>query len=988
MAQEKPGFQLAVSNSPLARLLLLLFFTLALVETAFISVLCCDIMSAEKAALKELRIVRASQNVSSALVAARRDWLALARVYDHPETKSFQTEYFALRRKFTEMQQLATNSLREIGMHANSIDELDRQVQLLNHKSEEIISASGEARTQAEEEYQMIAWQCSKALLRFMRQIHKLGSDPIRLDTVLGIDPLQLLYAAALANLLLLGGMILFIHRSISRPISRLYADCERIKLGQSLAKPELLRSEIGILQNSFYKMSEMIVENEKRRKSYLEFLQEVQTAAMLRVRNCLDQLAGSSSLTERGLQTLNGSRKSLSMLIQILQSMAETLQDTETIVLHCQSANTMQLLQTALAAVESLVEKKKINVVINAADEKIIVDPMLVGRVLVNLLSNAIKYSPDSAEIKVDISRTERFLRFSVRDFGPGMTREEQAKLFKKFSQVAAADGVKRAGSGLGLLICKRIVEAHGGEITCESEPQKGSCFWFTMPLDGSATQRVSTEQKNEKSPTAERRFAKLGKSSINSKFALLLLVFLAMQSVAFVSLQGNLSESIERAHHYAEHKNKLFDAQDLFALFLLWGKQTEAALGREDYLAVSKTLPLLKEQINKAAELLSSSEPRSEAALELANVLKEQNHLLKFANYVISHLSELSGRINEMIRTASEGSGRIEGGIDRVIKLENANFQTSFDWSQRLRFQMLFALMATAFGDLVVIAFAAFTGLRIAERISVLKMKADAFGQGQQIAPSLSGADELSHLDSRLCQLSAELHEAEVRRQELLAVINHDLRTPLTSILGTFELCELGILGPVNESEAELVAGSQNQLEHMIAEVNDLLTIEKIDAGKFEIHSKSILIDELLDECMTLLTEKLKAKGTLLSIEPEANLLQAKIKGDRQLLVRLCVIVLANAIEASPNGEQVKLRLRQEADQVVASIEDHGTGITQALLPEIFERFRFLDGKPLTGLGLPLAHRLCRLHGGSIQIKSSDSNGTAVEIAIPLSA
>jgi signal transduction histidine kinase len=110
--------------------------------------------------------------------------------------------------------------------------------------------------------------------------------------------------------------------------------------------------------------------------------------------------------------------------------------------------------------------------------------DPRRLRQVMDNLLSNAVKYSPQGTEIDVLCEAKGKEIVVSVRDQGIGIAPEEQARVFERFYQVALPGGGKPGGAGLGLTICKRIVEAHGGRIWVESKVGKGSTFCFTLPL------------------------------------------------------------------------------------------------------------------------------------------------------------------------------------------------------------------------------------------------------------------------------------------------------------------------------------------------------------------------------------------------------------------------------------------------------------------------------------------------------------------------
>ncbi len=110
--------------------------------------------------------------------------------------------------------------------------------------------------------------------------------------------------------------------------------------------------------------------------------------------------------------------------------------------------------------------------------------DPLRVRRILYNLVQNAVKYSPAGSKIKVFARQKPDCLVIGVRDYGTGISAENQAKLFHSFQRLGLEPFGKSKGIGLGLMVCLRLVEAHGGKIWVESAPEKGSTFFFTLPL------------------------------------------------------------------------------------------------------------------------------------------------------------------------------------------------------------------------------------------------------------------------------------------------------------------------------------------------------------------------------------------------------------------------------------------------------------------------------------------------------------------------
>ncbi|HBL17835.1 MAG: hypothetical protein A2X36_00755 [Elusimicrobia bacterium GWA2_69_24] len=211
-------------------------------------------------------------------------------------------------------------------------------------------------------------------------------------------------------------------------------------------------------------------------------------------LRNPLGSIVGFLEFLKKGVVgALNSQQASMveSMLKSSnrLMTMVNNILDvakmqTHEIELNLGMASVKGLAAHAIEVLGSLAQRRGIKMELIASGEyELVCDPSQMERVITNLIGNAIKFVPDEGEITTRIEQLdERYIRIGVVDNGPGIPASHLSKIFEKFEQVP---GQKRGGTGLGLTICKKFVEAHGGKIWVESELGKGARFYFTLPLD-----------------------------------------------------------------------------------------------------------------------------------------------------------------------------------------------------------------------------------------------------------------------------------------------------------------------------------------------------------------------------------------------------------------------------------------------------------------------------------------------------------------------
>jgi len=188
---------------------------------------------------------------------------------------------------------------------------------------------------------------------------------------------------------------------------------------------------------------------------------------------------------TRQLLQDAALETESLSHLVANLLELSRVQADR--LFLHTEPISVMNLVQNTVERVGYQSSIHQFLVDLPKELPLVYADPLRLERVLHNLLENAVKYSPRGGDIRVSVKPEEEYLVFCISDQGIGIPLLDQAKLFRPFQRLedSSLDGAK--GAGLGLLVCRRLVEAHGGQIWVESEPGRGSTFFFTLSLNRS---------------------------------------------------------------------------------------------------------------------------------------------------------------------------------------------------------------------------------------------------------------------------------------------------------------------------------------------------------------------------------------------------------------------------------------------------------------------------------------------------------------------
>lgn len=229
-------------------------------------------------------------------------------------------------------------------------------------------------------------------------------------------------------------------------------------------------------------------------------------------------------------------------------------------------------------------------------------------------------------------------------------------------------------------------------------------------------------------------------------------------------------------------------------------------------------------------------------------------------------------------------------------------------------------------------------------------------------------------------------EQRKVEKMKDEFISTVSHELRTPLTSIRGALGLLASGRLGTLPEKGQRLVDIASANTDRLVRLINDILDIERIEAGKVTLTKIRCDAGELLVQAADTV-RSLAEKGEI-GIRIEAGSIALMADPDR--LIQALTNLLGNAVKFSPRGSEITLTASPRGDNVALSVSDRGRGIPPEKLASIFERFQQVDAsdardKGGSGLGLAISRSIVRQHGGEISVESVFGGGSTFTIVVP---
>jgi signal transduction histidine kinase len=253
-----------------------------------------------------------------------------------------------------------------------------------------------------------------------------------------------------------------------------------------------------------------------------------------------------------------------------------------------------------------------------------------------------------------------------------------------------------------------------------------------------------------------------------------------------------------------------------------------------------------------------------------------------------------------------------------------------------------------------------------------------------------------ELEETQKKLNQTSNELTralgvaaQANQAKGAFLASMSHELRTPLNAIIGFSDTMVMEVFGPMGDRYKSYAGDIRHSGEHLLALINDVLDLSRLDAGQAELREEEFDTAELIAEALRMMVGQAgKAQITLTT-----HIAQALpwVKADKRRIKQIVINLVSNALKFTPAGGTVDVTAKiTPAGDLAVAVADSGIGIAPEDLPKVMERFGQVDS-PMqrkhegTGLGLPLSKQLAQLHGGDLTLESVLDQGTTVTLTLP---
>ena len=243
-------------------------------------------------------------------------------------------------------------------------------------------------------------------------------------------------------------------------------------------------------------------------------------------------------------------------------------------------------------------------------------------------------------------------------------------------------------------------------------------------------------------------------------------------------------------------------------------------------------------------------------------------------------------------------------------------------------------------------------------------------------------------ARLFSEIEDKGRQLEAASRHKSEFLANMSHELRTPLNAIIGFSEVLSERMFGDINDKQADYLHDILESGQHLLALINDVLDLSKIEAGRMELDPSDFDLPDAVEHTLLLVRERANRRSITLSCTLDERL--GSVRADERKVKQVLLNLLSNALKFTPEGGRIDVRARALAGELEITVADTGVGISPEDQALVFDEFRQVGSVSRkiegTGLGLSISKKFIELHGGRMWVSSTPGVGSVFGFCLPV--
>jgi len=738
-----------------------------------------------------------------------------------------------------------------------------------------------------------------------------------------------------------------------------------------------------------------------------------------------LEDLLGKSSLDADSRSSVEATHRNALRLLKLVNNLLDYSRvEAGRAQAAYQQIEMCELTTDLTSSFRSIIEKAGMKLLVDCQPTRddVFVDRQMWEKIVLNLLSNAFKFTLHGT-ISVTQAQEGRFIVLNVSDTGVGIPEKELPHMFERFHRVENSAGRTHEGTGIGLSLVHELVHLHGGQITVDSVVGAGTTFTVQLPVGKHHLPQEHVLETMKKTDSTALKGA-----FIQEAFSLL-------QDNGKASIPGTtITETGDVSGHRDITEDKetnvliVDDNGDMRAylqrLLEPYFTITTAVNGaqalevikasKQDLVLSDVMMPVMdgktmlktlrsKAETSTLPVIFLSARAGEEAridgleagaddymvkpfsAAELLTKVRAQIKIIKVRGQANLELEKANDTLNLAMDASGMGIWRTEWGTDELLVSDRARNIHGIPLGGKLSFNETVNIIVPEHRE------------RVLQGILKAVTDKEGFSENYQIQPidgskrkwinstgkvELNDKGEVKSVIGTILDIT-EMKEDEIRKNDFIGMVSHELKTPLTSLSGYAQLLYMHARKNEDDFAKEKLDKMTNQFKKMGTLINGFLNVSRLESGKIQLNKITFGINALVSEMIE--ETELHMTSHHISFIPGADM---PIFADRDKTGSVLSNLLGNAIKYSPSGTSIEVRTKLTNEAVTVSIKDQGFGIKKADQEKLFDRFyRTGDHQNISGfgIGLYLSAEIIERHDGKIWVKSELGNGSTFFFSLP---